>query len=223
VLRYDTEKGCVFDGKVGVWPFVEDYIAKRKSINHAKGDIYLRNIDTIDRNVYKHFLTTAVIPAIMAKWPISEKGRTIFVQQDNAKPHVSESDPDVLAAGQQGGWDIRVVNQPPNSPDFNVLDLGFFRAIQSIQLEASVTGTESLVRAVVDAFDKLDYKKLNNVFLTLQSVLELAMLDCGGNNYRLPHIGKAKLERAGMLPVSLPCSDKAVSTAKAFLATNAIV
>jgi hypothetical protein len=32
----------------------------------------------------------------------------------------------------RGGWDIRIVNQPPNSPDCNILDLGWFASIQSM-------------------------------------------------------------------------------------------
>ena len=54
-------------------------------------------------------------------------------QRDNAKSHFSANDPDVLKAGKSDGWKIQMMNQPPNSPDLNVLDLGFFNAIQSLQ------------------------------------------------------------------------------------------
>lgn len=38
---------------------------------------------------------------------------------------------------------IRMLYQPPNSPDLNVLDLGFFAAIQSIQYSLSGASTTS--------------------------------------------------------------------------------
>lgn len=55
------------------------------------------------------------------------------MQQDNARPHNVNDDPELIAACTADGWDIRLVNQPPNSPDTNILDLGFFNSIQSLQ------------------------------------------------------------------------------------------
>jgi len=46
------------------------------------------------------------------------------------------------------GFDMRLVCQPANSSDFNVLDLGFFNSIQSIQYKTSSKTTEELVAAV---------------------------------------------------------------------------
>jgi hypothetical protein len=47
--------------------------------------------------------------------------------------HLHCYDPLFCEVAKQGGFDIRLICQPPNSPDFNILDLGFFRAIQAIQ------------------------------------------------------------------------------------------
>ena len=57
-------------------------------------------------------------------------GRTIFIQQDNAPSHLKLDDPLFCEHAQRDGFDIGIICQPPNSPDFNILDLGFFRAIQ---------------------------------------------------------------------------------------------
>lgn len=38
--------------------------------------------------------------------------------------------------------------QPPYSPDFNVLDLGYFRAIQTLQHKEAPKTVDELVRAV---------------------------------------------------------------------------
>jgi hypothetical protein len=39
----------------------------------------------------------------------------------------------LVQACTSDGWNIALACQPPNSPDCNVLDLGFFTAIQSLQ------------------------------------------------------------------------------------------
>jgi hypothetical protein len=70
-----------------------------------------------------------LLPAIKARWPAGERGMPIYIQQDNAKTHIAVDDPDFVAAAQAGGWDIRLTCQPPNSPDLNILDLGFFAAL----------------------------------------------------------------------------------------------
>ncbi len=46
---------------------------------------------------------------------------------------INGNDHDIVAACREGGWSIEVVCQPPNSPDLNILDLGFFRAVQTLQ------------------------------------------------------------------------------------------
>jgi hypothetical protein len=40
--------------------------------------------------------------------------------------HIPVDDPKFVAATQADGWDIRLTCQPPNSPNLNILDLGFF-------------------------------------------------------------------------------------------------
>jgi len=62
-----------------------------------------------------------LLPAIRA-----ERGMPIYIQQDNAKTHIPVDDPEFVVAAQAEGWDIRLTLQPPNSPDLNILDLGFF-------------------------------------------------------------------------------------------------
>nr|CCA23777.1 transposon protein putative [Albugo laibachii Nc14] len=127
------------------------------------------------------------------KWPI-------FVQQDNATPHVLVSDPDIVAAGTEGGWNISLVCHPAYSPDFNDLDLGYLAAIQSLQYEQNVFTTEMLIKAVAQSFKHLDSNKLNSIFLTLQQVMECVLICKGGNDYKLPHMGKGKFRRAGKRP-----------------------
>jgi hypothetical protein len=70
-------------------------------------------------------LITKVLPAIKIKFP--GRNKNVVIQQDNAKAHILETDPEFLAAGSIGYWKITVLTQPARSPDFNHLDLVFFR------------------------------------------------------------------------------------------------
>lgn len=142
------------------------------------------------------FPLTEVVPA---KWPL-ERSTTIWIQQDNATPHMALHDEEFRRAATQDGFDIHLIAQPPNSPDTNVLDLGFFRAIQSIQHEQAPRTVDELVEAVKYAYESFDPRKLNHVFLSLQYVMLEIMKVGGCNNYQLPHHAKLRQERMGELP-----------------------
>ena len=103
--------------------------------------------------------------------------------------------------------------QPPNSPNLNLLDVGFFNSIQYLQHKSSPKTIDELVECVQSAFEDLDEKTLNNIFLTLQKCMEATMVKQGGNNYKLPHISKTPLENAGSLPEALKCSQEAIDIA----------
>ncbi|XP_074315028.1 uncharacterized protein LOC141651206 [Silene latifolia] len=124
----------LFDGKIGIFPFSVIVPAKRASKNRVRGTLEQKPIERINKTVIKQCILQKVLPAIKSKFH-DKKGRKIFIQQDNAKPHISTRDPDFVAAATADGWDIELICQPPNSPDLNVLDLGHFRTIQTIQHE----------------------------------------------------------------------------------------
>ncbi|GMF35425.1 unnamed protein product [Phytophthora fragariaefolia] len=118
-----------------------------------------------------------------------------FTSNKTTPPPMYPSDPDVLREAKRDGWDIRLIFQPANSPDFNCLDLGYFSAIQSLQDQTYIASTEQLIEVVEASFRNLDKQKLDNIFLTLQQVMECVLACKGGNAYKLPHLGKAKLLR----------------------------
>ncbi|KAL4580311.1 hypothetical protein LXL04_016501 [Taraxacum kok-saghyz] len=162
------------------------------------------------------WLLDKVLPAIKAKWPPNHTGPT-FIQQDNAKPHIDVNDSEFIEASSRDGFDIRLCNQPPNSPDLNVLDLGFFRAIQSLQEQEVLHTVDELVYVVQTSFDKMQSHELNNVFLTLQTCMKEIIKIRGGNNYRIPHIGKSRLERQGNLPIQIECEESLIDEAESYL------
>jgi hypothetical protein len=91
--------------------------------------------------------------------------KPIYIQQDNAPSHISPNDKLFYEAAKQDGFDIRLVCQPTNSPDFNILDLGFFSSIQSIQYKSSAKTTEELGTVV----DKVNCNLFYHWFLSFTS------------------------------------------------------
>lgn len=127
--RWDAYRHRVWDGKVGLWPFVVYEPAERSSKNCPVGTLELKTC-TVDRDVYRQALCRIVIPRIKASWPF---GKRVVLQHDNAKPHVDADDPEVLVACTEGGWKMSISPQPANSPDYNANDIGFFASLQSLQ------------------------------------------------------------------------------------------
>ncbi|KAH7847713.1 hypothetical protein Vadar_029412 [Vaccinium darrowii] len=114
-------------------------------------------------------------------------------------------DPEFIEAASKDEFDIRLSFQPPNSPDLNVLDLGVFRAIQSLQYQQALKTIDELVSAVKKSFEELSLESLNHVFLTFQACMVEVMKVYGGINYKVPHMGKNRLERNGNLPIHIQC------------------
>lgn len=130
--RFDEVGNQIFSRKIGVFPLVTKVPARRTSVNRVAGTLETKPITSVTKEVSRRFLINEVLPAIKEKWPREDAGRTIFIQQDNAPCHVAVDDEEFCRAALEGGFDIRLTCQPPNSPDLNVLDLGYFRAIQSL-------------------------------------------------------------------------------------------
>ncbi|GAA0166471.1 hypothetical protein LIER_40194 [Lithospermum erythrorhizon] len=122
---------------------------------------------------------------------------------DNARPHTKMEDPEFLEAAKKDSFDIRLCFQPPNSPDINVLDLGFFASIQALQHKEPPNSIDQLVAAVQNSFDKYEPEFLNDVFLSLQQTMVEVLKVLGKNNYKSPHMSKGKLKRIDQLPICL--------------------
>ena len=197
--RYDTRKNAWFDGKIGIWPIGKWEPAKRKSEKHAKGTPVWKN-QRITRDVYREYLIQKFLPAVKEKWP--RNNARIRLQQDGAKSHILEDNVEFKEVVQQIGLNLTVFTQAPNSPDTNILDLGFFRAIQSFNDECPAN-EEELIKSVEKAYGEYPMHKLNHVWLTLQSCLNMIIENDGGNDYKIPHMGKERLERRGLLPTVL--------------------
>eukprot|EP00904_Undaria_pinnatifida_P000538 jgi/Undpi1/10485/HiC_scaffold_29.g12935.m1 len=204
--RWDASRNRQFDGKIGIYPFTVQRAAQRNSRNRAAGTMVTSSVE-VNRATYTQKLINNVFPDIGAKFPAAS---TVYVQQDNAPGHRVLEDPEVVAAAGQGGMRMELLNQPANSPDMNILDLGFFNSIQSLQDRTTPTTIDQLVAEVERAFWAQTPATLGNVWTTLQSVLQEVMLARGDNTFKLPHLRKATAARRGTpIPAELPCSHEA--------------
>lgn len=97
----------------------------------------------VTRARYKAKLLEEVIPAIKASWPASGRRERVRAQHDNAPSHNINDDPDIVRECTRDGWDIQFVSQPANTPDLNILGLGFFNSIQSLQDRTTPRTTNS--------------------------------------------------------------------------------
>ena len=131
------------------------------------------------------------------------------MQQDGAKAHIAPDDEEWLEGVKEAGMDkkLALYTQPPNSPDFNLNDLGFFRALQSDYEDECPEDEAGIIDFVQMAFNRYDHVMINRIWLTLQSCLNCALERNGDNDYKIPHMGKEKLEKEGKLPTVLEVVD----------------
>lgn len=218
--RHNTAANALFDGKVGMWAFTEKVPAVRSSRNRPAGALVTKCVE-VTKVTYKAKLIDEVIPAIKAKWPAATRDSPIFLQQDNARPHLIINDAEVLEACTSDGFDIRLINQPPNSPDTNILDLGFFASIQSLRDRCKPRTINDLVAEVETAWGTACSHELGKVWTSLQACMEQILLCGGDNTYKLPHLGKDRAARAGTpIPRRYPISEEAWTKGTAALAAG---
>ena len=92
---------------------------------------------------------------------------------------------------------IKLEKKPPQSPDLNVLDLGYFTSIQSLQQTKGCKNVDDLVGNVISSYEELAPSKLINIWVTLQLVMLEIIKVKGDNTYVLPYINKSSLEKEG--------------------------
>jgi hypothetical protein len=74
---------------------------------------------------------------------------------------VPVNDKDFATVVAHIGHDIQLINQPVNSLDLNVLDLGIFASLQSLTNGTISTTLDDLIANVEKEFDKYDPVTLN--------------------------------------------------------------
>ncbi|OMO72576.1 Transposase, Tc1-like protein [Corchorus olitorius] len=87
--RFDESGNVKFSGKIGIFPFVHKEPAKRKSKNRIAGTMETKPM-LVTKDVTRAYMIEKILPAIKSKWP--DKMETVYIQQDNAKPHINPKD-----------------------------------------------------------------------------------------------------------------------------------
>ena len=114
--------GTIRGGTHGSTGRLEWELAKRSSKKRAKGMPVWKN-QCITRDVYREYLIKKFLPVVKEKWP--RCNARIRLQQDGAKSHILEDDVEFKEAVDEIGLNLTMFTQSPNSPDTNILDLGF--------------------------------------------------------------------------------------------------
>jgi hypothetical protein len=64
--RFDEDGNCIWDGKIGMFPFVTEKPAERRSGNRPRGTMETKTRN-VTRDVSREFLIEKVLPAIKEK------------------------------------------------------------------------------------------------------------------------------------------------------------
>ena len=122
----------------------------------------------VTKEVYRNLLISKLILAILDQWPRRDRlSRVILIQQDGAKNHISENDKEFNYASADNDINTKHYTQSANSPDINLLDLGFFRAIQSFN-DTTLKNEEELIELVSVTYENYPRLNINRTWLTLQ-------------------------------------------------------
>ena len=205
--------GSWWDGKIGIWPFGKHEPAKRDSINRPKGTLEWKN-ESVDAEVHNYMMMDHVVPAIVDKWPAGDwrnPRMAVRIQQDGAPGHIKEREYSWLEYVESMGLSdkIKLFNQPPNSPDLNINDLGFFRAIEAAHKKQSPKNYDDIIELVTKTHWEYPHNKINRMFLTRMQVMQCILDNNGDNAFKITHMAKAKLEREGRLPDVLEVTESA--------------
>jgi len=188
-----------FDGKIGLFPCTEEYITKRKSKKGPTGTRTAVN-KNVDAEFYHNLFAEpgGVYDSIEAKMPWL-RGKKFVIQQDGARPHTaSDTISDLEKAGTGEGWTPIIMTQPPNSPDVNINDLGFFHSLKTRvrQKSSPYDSREEMMANVLKTFEEYPAETLDGIWGCYFNNLRSIMACDGGNDYKQAHNGGKKRQKS---------------------------
>lgn len=214
-----------FNGKVGVFSCTKIVEAQRNSKNHAAGDLMEVDV-SVTAEYYREMMEKHILPAIIEAMPWAGKGgRTLVYQHDGATPHTGKGNdaywPEMLARDYPGR-SIKIVTQPAQSPDLNTLDLGFFNSLAHLADDTDPDSLSELLDAVEQCYWDYDSDTLERVWQAQFNVYNCILEHRGDNNFKLPHTGVSKRQRAGELPVYAPVTRRGFLACRQLVAAQAV-
>jgi hypothetical protein len=188
-----------FDGKVGIWRVtkkrkVQRAINRGPNAGTVAGE-YIIEDASMDAKKYVEMMTEDVFPAIRKAYAGED---LVIVQHDGAPGHGAEGTEKALnAAGakrKRGEPVIKIVQQPAQSPDFNICDLAFFRALAvAVRKRRRTTmkgpkkfDINQLVLDVKEAFEEYPAEELEKMWQHKSYVMKAVLKTkpkAGGSNY----------------------------------------
>ena len=127
------------------------------------------------------------------------RGKKFVIQQDGARPHTaSDTISDLEKAGTGEGWTPVIMTQPPNSPDVNINDLGFFHSLKTRvrQKSSPYDSREEMMANVLKTFEEYPAETLDGIWGCYYNNLRSIMACDGGNDYKQAHNGGKKRQKS---------------------------
>jgi len=151
-------------------------------VQYVKGDFKEKDVNCNSQfmnNVMDEIGTS--IRRDMTHVPNSEP---IYLFMDNAGGHGKENVKDNYKKHLLEKYKIKILWQVPNSPETNLLDLGVWMGIQNSVEDVHRQhrlDEDVLAKSVVDAFWQFPSEKITNIYKRWFKVLDLMVLNNGGN------------------------------------------
>lgn len=190
-----------FSGKVAMHCCTEMVEAARASKNRGRGDLEEKDVP-VTAEYYRHVMKTYMVPSF--KKCVREArlgGAKLVVQHDGAKPHTGKGNNEywpVMLQTLCPNLAVEVVTQPAQSPDLNVLDMGFFNSLQCLADETDPDSLSDLLSNVEDIFwEEYPAETLMQVFNTQYDVYNAILAKEGGNDYDLNEYRGYKRDASG--------------------------
>ena len=208
--RYNPQSKTWFDGKLGIFAFVEQVAAQQSSKNRAAGTMETKGV-SVTGNAYKTMMIEKLLPEIAGRFPLSRN--KIIIQEDGASSHNCAGAIE-NAAFRNHALNVEVIHQPPQSPQFNALDCGIFNLLQKKVYKQHPCNIDELIAAIQLSYDNMEMDSIDNVFLSVQCSMEDCLKTNGDNTTPLRHMSKGMLRRQGCLPVSISVSPYLISSGR---------
>lgn len=172
-----------FNGLIGIWRIQTDHEAQRSSKNHTKGDVY--KVDcTMTSAIFYELMYNEVMPIVSNKMNWC---KNVFIQMDNARPHVGKNNVQKLNDfGDSLIPTVTVTNQPTQSPDLNINDIGLFHSLNKRIQKSMCNNLDALWTVLQDEFWATEEKILTSLFSTKSRTIQ-QIIDSRGAIVNLIH------------------------------------
>lgn len=94
-------KHHIYGKENGIFPFITKGQAKRNGKDRRVGTLKIKPINSIIKDVTRRMMVDKVVTLIESIWSGGISSGTIFVQQDNVKPHISVDDPEFVETAKK--------------------------------------------------------------------------------------------------------------------------